>query len=92
MLARGGGTISAAGADVSGFTGGMSCPRKLRVSFSSDETRASKSSTTRFALFVFASATNGRTRIAITKPISIRIKSSICCWGLAGYSDGCDRG
>ena len=81
MMGKGGGTISVAGADVSGFIGGMSCPRKLRISFSSDDMRVTRSSTTRLTLFAFASATKGRTRIAITKPISIRIKSSMCCWG-----------
>jgi hypothetical protein len=37
-------------------------------------------------LFALASATKGRTRIAISRPIMSRTKSSICLLGLTEYS------
>jgi hypothetical protein len=76
----------------SGCTVETVCGRKLRSSFSSDDNRFTTSSTPRFARFAFASATNGRTRIAMRKPITRNPKNSIGCWGLAGSLQFCDRG
>src|SRR5206468_3021840 len=51
---------------------------KPRTWFSSDDNRVAKSSKPRFALFALASATNGRMQIAINRPTTMRIRSSIC--------------
>ena len=83
MIGSGGGTASIAPTAFSGLGAGTACGRKLRTWFSSDDNRAARSSTPRFAVFALASATNGRTKIAIKRPMSNRIKSSICLWGLA---------
>ena len=83
---------SGAATGASGCTAETVCGRKLRSSFSRDDNRLARSSTPRFALFAFASATNGRTRIAMRKPIIRKPRNSIGCWGLAGSLRLCDRG
>ena len=91
-----GGTASTLGSGaatgVSGCTAETVCGRKLRNSLSSDDNRLARSVTPRFARFAFASATNGRTKIAMRRPIRRRIRNSIGCWGLAGSLRLCDRG
>src|SRR4029077_12312734 len=92
----GGGTVSTlvsgASTGASGCTAETVRGRKLRNSFSRDDNRLARSATPRFARFTFASATNGRTRIAIQKPIIRKPRNSIGCWGLAGLLRLCDRG
>src|SRR5439155_7373396 len=75
-----------------GCTAETACGRKLRNSFSRDDNRLVRSARPCFALFAFASATNGRMRIAIQKPIMRKPRNSIGCWGLAGLLRLCDRG
>src|SRR5207248_1222230 len=86
----GGGTATTvggvAGAGPSGFVAKPSCCCKVRRSFSTDESRESKSSTVRFAAFALAIAKNGSTTIKIKKPTRRRIRSSICLLDLAAYS------
>ena len=90
-----GGTASTIGAGAAtgapGCTAETVCGRKLRSSFSTDDNRLPRSSMTRFALVTFASATNGRTRIAMARPIMRKPRNSIG-WGLAGSLRLCDRG
>jgi hypothetical protein len=43
-------------------------------------------------LLAFTSATNGRTIIAMRKPITRKPRNSIGYWGLAGSLRLCDRG
>ena len=78
VVGTGGGTAFTATTAASDFGAGVVCRPKLRTSFSSDENRVAKSSRPRFALFALASATNGRTQIAINRPTTMRIRSSIC--------------
>jgi hypothetical protein len=61
--------------------------RKVRRSSSTDESRASKSSTLRFVAFALAIATNGSTTIKIRKAMRRRIKASICLLDLAAYCE-----
>src|SRR5262249_53077968 len=66
VIARiGGGTASTFGSGAAigawGCTAETVCGRKFRNSFSSHDSRLARSATPRFALFAFASATNGRT-------------------------------
>ena len=79
------GTVSIAATATSGCRAGTTSGRKLRTSFSSDDNRVTKSSTARFALFALPSATDGRTMIAINRPMMNRARSSICLLGLTEY-------
>ena len=83
MVGSGGGMASAVASTASDFGTGTGCRRKLRTSFSRDESRVTRSSTPRFTVFAFASATNGRMKITINRPMMNRIKSSICLLYLA---------
>jgi len=77
---------SGASTGASGCTAEAVCGRKLRNSFSRDDNRLARSSTPRFAFFAFASATNGRTRTAMRKPITRKPRNSIGCWGWLDHS------
>src|SRR6267143_1767355 len=80
------GTVSIAATATSGCGAWTTSGRKLRTSFSSEDNRVTKSSTPRFALFALASATNGRTMIAINRPVMNKTRSSICLLGLTEYA------
>src|SRR5438132_14087266 len=79
------GTVSIATTTASGCGAWTTSGLKLLTSFSSEDNRVTKSSTPRFALFALASATNGRTAIAINRPMMNRTRSSICLSGLTEY-------
>src|SRR5438128_8997086 len=81
-------TGSGGGIAVEGDTGAPGFAREAlcRRASSTDESRASKSSTVRFAAFALAMATNGSTTIKIKKAMRRRIKGSICLLDLAAYS------
>src|SRR6266576_1169642 len=79
MIGIDGGTPLATAA--CGAGAGVGCCPKLCTSFSSEDNRVAKLSTPRFALFTLASATKGRTRIAINRAMMNRTRSSICLFG-----------
>jgi hypothetical protein len=88
-LGNGGETVSIAVTADSNFEAEMAGDRKLRTSFSSDDSRAAKSSRSRFALFALASATKGRTTIAINREMINSISGSICLERITALRDGC---
>src|SRR4029450_2997984 len=85
VIGTGDGAVSIAATATSGCRAGTTSGRKFHTSFSSDDNRVAKLSTLRFALFALASATNGRTILAINRPMMSRTRSSICLSGLTEY-------
>src|SRR5438046_8079955 len=85
VTGSGGGIAGEGDTGAPGFAREALC-RRVRRSSSTDESRASKSSTVRFAAFALAIATNGSTTIKIKKAMRRRIRGSICLLDLAEYS------